>query len=75
MSLRLVKTRLPGYHVVERPDHECCICGKVGKWDKNWSWYGSFLDMDNGKELGKCCSKPCRDAYSKKHRIPYMKRT
>ncbi len=54
-------------------EHECCICGKRGEWNKNWTWYGNLLD-GCGNDVDKCCSKKCRDEYNKKYRVPYANR-
>ncbi len=40
--------------------HQCSVCGKVGKWNKNWQWYGSYQDLEDGKEIIKTCSDNCR---------------
>ena len=26
--------------------HFCDICGKRGRWNLRWSWFGSYLDYD-----------------------------
>ena len=47
--------------------HTCAVCGKISKWTNHWSWYGSYLDLDEGGEIVKTCSEPCaakgRDLY------------
>ena len=45
--------------------HICSVCDKVGKWNKNWQWYGSYNDIDDGKEITKTCSEICRKVYGK----------
>ena len=37
----------------------CTICGKEGYWDENWSRYGSYLDIEEGKTVEKYCSDEC----------------
>jgi hypothetical protein len=39
--------------------HVCSTCGREGIWDKNWSWHGSFEDIDDGRPLSKYCSPDC----------------
>ncbi len=56
-----------------RKSHTCCICQHVGKWNKNWAWYGSLKDEEDG-DVDKVCSKDCVAAYNAKHRIPLSKR-
>lgn len=40
--------------------HKCSVCGKYGHWGKGWMWYGSYKDLDDGKEVEKTCSDKCR---------------
>ncbi len=54
-------------------EHECGICGKVGVWNRNWAWYGSLIDGENGK-AAKVCSVKCREKYNKQHRVPHSNR-
>jgi hypothetical protein len=69
MSLKFVKTAgLP-----DRP-HQCCICEKQGKWNKNWAWFGNYKDIDDGKKIDKCCSDKCITEYNRRHRIPKANR-
>ena len=42
-----------------RQVHTCSICGKTGFWDDNWRWYGSWKEIDDGKNPIKICSKEC----------------
>jgi hypothetical protein len=46
--------------------YECDICGKQGDWDKNWSWYGSYKDMDDGKKVFCLCSQKCQNKFAEK---------
>ena len=39
--------------------HRCDICGKIGEWTKEWCWYGSLMDMDEGRHVI-FCSGECR---------------
>lgn len=40
--------------------HSCCICGKLDRWGKSWSFYGSLKDEDDCVALPKFCSKACQ---------------
>lgn len=40
--------------------HCCCVCGKLETWTGDWSWYGSYRDVDDGKPLAKFCSASCK---------------
>lgn len=41
-------------------DHICSVCGKIGSWTQEWSWYGSYKDLDDGISVLKFCSQECR---------------
>lgn len=43
----------------QRRLHRCSVCGECAEWNENWSWYGSYLDADDGK-IAKFCSAECR---------------
>lgn len=43
-----------------RPLHCCCVCGHLDVWNKNWSWYGSYREMEDGVALPKFCSARCK---------------
>ena len=58
MSLKLAKGG--GSKIV----HRCCICGRHSEWVKNWSWYGSYLDLEE-VEIFKVCSPACQDEFRK----------
>jgi len=45
--------------------YKCDICGKVGNWDNNWEWFGSYKDQDNGKPLLYICSTECKGDMTK----------
>lgn len=47
------------------PDDEphiytCSMCGKSDRWGPDWSWFGSWKDIDDGKTVVYACSVPCR---------------
>ncbi len=50
--------------IVELPDsrrrHQCSVCHVESVWDQEWTWYGSWKDLDDGKKIVKTCSKKCR---------------
>ena len=43
----------------QRRLHRCSVCGECAEWSETWSWYGSYLDADDGK-VAKFCSQECR---------------
>lgn len=44
-----------------RRSYICTVCGKIGFWDKDWSYYGSLaLAEVCPKDLPYSCSKPCQ---------------
>jgi hypothetical protein len=46
--------------------YTCTTCGKVGFWDKNWSYYGSLAHCDAcPDDLIFCCSDYCRKIATK----------
>ena len=53
----------------QRRSHECSMCGKVEPWNEEvWAWFGSYMDLDDGKPIIKVCSEECRET-AKHHRI------
>ena len=46
--------------------HTCSTCGKQDIWGEGWQWYGSWKDIDDGKEITKTCSTECRFGIEKK---------
>lgn len=39
--------------------HSCDLCGKRGRWNKKWAWFGSYGDMDAEVVLKSCgCASP-----------------
>lgn len=40
--------------------YKCDVCGKVGNWDKEWQWFGSYFEAENGRPLLYVCSTKCR---------------
>ncbi len=61
-------------HVVKKGAHRCDGCGKEGRWNKNWEWYGSYLDLDEGGQITKACSEKCQKAAKAKYRPRKYKR-
>lgn len=47
----------------QRRAYRCDWCGRIGRWDDNWQWYGSLIDMDAGNEHH-LCSLTCVSAWS-----------
>jgi hypothetical protein len=45
---------------VGRCVHKCAVCGSLGTWDENWSWYGSLVDLEEGNQF-EICSDACKD--------------
>lgn len=41
--------------------HECGTCGKRRIWGKDWLWYGSYKDLDEGEPIFKACSIDCME--------------
>lgn len=42
--------------------HCCCICGTLGRWTSNWSWFGSIAEEEQGMAIPKFCSSACAEA-------------
>lgn len=40
--------------------HTCSTCGFTSEWLPGWTWYGSIMQIDNGKRVPKFCSNECR---------------
>lgn len=41
--------------------HSCSMCGFVGPWTDEWSWFGSMLEYDEYPErLIRACSSRCK---------------
>lgn len=40
----------------------CDGCGKVGRWDSSWTYYGSLWLADEGVLMWVACSKKCARA-------------
>ena len=58
MSLKLITTNGKIIHL-------CSVCDNCGVWDENWSWYGSYRDLEDGRKITKCCSAACREKFVK----------
>ena len=39
--------------------HCCCICGVLDTWGPDWSYYGSYAELENGEAVAKFCSPIC----------------
>ena len=47
--------------------YQCDVCGKVGFWGDNWTWYGSLTDEDTCPHLvPHMCSDKCRAVAERK---------
>lgn len=46
--------------------HECSVCHVREGWGPNWSWWGSWKAIDDGKPIRKFCSSVCRRAWRAK---------
>lgn len=44
--------------------HRCSICETEGPWTDDWSWYGSWAQLDDQEEIHKFCSRDCRISWS-----------
>ena len=40
--------------------HTCDICGDRSLWNENWSWWGSYEDLEEGNKIYKVCSAKCK---------------
>lgn len=47
--------------------YRCDWCGRVGRWDDNWKWYGSWLDREDGNEHHLCSSECASKWGEEKH--------
>ena len=56
---------IPGETHKGKKVHQCSVCGHVGTWDDGWSWYGSYLDQEDGKPVVYMCSKKCQAKVNK----------
>lgn len=41
--------------------HRCSVCGTEGHWSKDWSWFGSIRDIEDGNPVEKFCSDDCKE--------------
>lgn len=48
------------HRVTKRPLHACGTCGFLDVWGKDWRWYGSYRDIDDGEPVAKFCSDACQ---------------
>ena len=39
--------------------HCCCMCGKLERWNKNWSHYSSIRESEDGDPIAKFCCDEC----------------
>lgn len=51
-----------------RRHYQCDVCGRIGPWMKDWTWYGSYRDLKGYTVNGKYfepkgvlmfCSRAC----------------
>jgi hypothetical protein len=50
-----------------RRSYKCMVCGKIGFWNKDWSYYGSYAHLDTcPKDLIFVCSEKCAEVATKK---------
>lgn len=62
-----------------RKAYTCSVCGKIGFWNKDWSYYGSVALVDTcPNDLVFTCSDECREKAEKKinsgkWRLPTLK--
>lgn len=60
--------------------YTCTVCGKVGFWGKNWTYYGSYAHLDVCPEdLIYCCSETClkeaqRNIRAGKWKLPKLRK-
>lgn len=43
--------------------HACSGCGQSWPWDEGWRWFGSWQDVEDGKDVTVFCSRPCADEH------------
>jgi hypothetical protein len=48
----------------DRRAYRCDWCGRVDRWNDDWSWYGSEADRENGDEHH-LCSSTCVSKWSR----------
>lgn len=53
--------------------HTCSICSTTEPWGPGWSWWGSYLDTEQGRPIVKVCSDTCRKSALKQglHNVKY----
>lgn len=39
--------------------HVCSACGDPFIWNNESRWFGSYADLDEGREIKKYCSRKC----------------
>lgn len=46
--------------------HTCSICGMTGPWTGEWSWFGSYRDIDDGIPVFEFCSANCQETFDER---------
>lgn len=41
--------------------HRCDVCTAEAPWDKDWRWWGSYLELENNEHVLKICSDECQN--------------
>jgi predicted nucleic acid-binding Zn ribbon protein len=54
--------------------HQCSICSKVAPWSDEWTWYGSYRQIDDGEPVVKLCSASCKAEFSKRRKLASLVR-
>lgn len=49
--------------------HICSVCGNSGQWDDNWSWFGSWKELEDGEDIAKFCSTHCADHHKAQQKL------
>lgn len=55
----LAKPRWKVIGIERATTHQCSACGAFGAWGPEWSWCGSYRDIDDGNPIQKFCSATC----------------
>lgn len=48
------------HHRDGRALHCCTVCHCLKPWDRDWSWYGSYAEFEDGFPVQKFCSETCK---------------
>jgi len=58
--------------MIEAKKYQCFKCNKIEAWNENWSWYGSWQEMDEGKEVITFCRQACQITFTEKEKIEHI---